>query len=410
MKKRILIFSTAYLPLIGGAEIAVKEITDRLGDDFEFDLICARIKKSLLRQERIGAIDIWRVGRGWGKFDKFLLSWQGFKLAKQLYVKQKYDAVWAIMASFGGLAALFFKEQFSGVPYILTLQEGDTARHIASRAKWLGPYYKRMFKEANFITAISQYLKEYAIKNGAICTIEIVPNGVSVKKFSPNVILSPKGEESPRLGRGDGLGQAERSFANAQDNKKEKLKDSLGIKENDKVIITVSRLVEKNGVGDLIKAVALLPENYKLLILGGGALEKSLKFKVRSLKLEDKILFLGEISPDEVPKYLAISDVFVRSSLAEGLGNVFLEAMAAGVPIVGTPVGGIPDFLTNGETGLFCKVRNPASIAEKINQILSDENLRQKLISNGKKLVTEKYDWAIIAPKMGKIFKRLINH
>lgn len=393
--RRILIFSTAYLPLIGGAELAIKEITERLGDDFSFDLICARIKKELPAEEKIGNVNVRRLGRGWGKIDKFLLPWRGFKLAKRLYDNKKHDLVWAIMASFGGLAALFFKEQFPAVPYVLTLQEGDTPAHIYSRAQWLGPYYGKMFKKANFITAISHYLKDYAFKNGANCPMKVVPNGVDLEKFSP-CGGSPEG----------------RKVIN------QNLKSKLNIKENEKIIITVSRLVEKNGIGDLIAAipaVASRQPDVKLIIVGSGPLEKNLKTKVKNLKLENKVLFLGSVSNDEVPNYLATADVFVRPSLAEGLGNSFLEAMAAGVPIVGTPVGGIPDFLIDPSagsgqaTGLFCEVKNPASIAQKINQILDDEILRQKIIANGKKLVQEKYDWDNIALKMRDIFNKLID-
>ena len=106
--------------------------------------------------------------------------------------------------------------------------------------------------------------------------------------------------------------------------------------------------------------------------------------------------------------------MFVRPSLSEGLGNSFLEAMAAGVPIIGTNVGGIPDFLIDpstgsrqAATGLFCETANPKSIAEKIELLLTDEDLRQKLIINGKKAVAEKYDWDKIAARMKVIIGRL---
>jgi len=141
--KKVLIFSTAYLPMIGGAEIAVKEITDRL-KDWEFDLVCARIKKDLPEREKIGRVNVWRAGKGRGKRDKFLFPWLGFRLAQKLYGQNKYDLVWAIMASFGGLAALLFKGQFSGVPYVLTLQEGDSLEHIKSRSKW--EFRKKRFR------------------------------------------------------------------------------------------------------------------------------------------------------------------------------------------------------------------------------------------------------------------------
>src|SRR3989344_9522360 len=110
MKKKILIFSTAYLPLIGGAEIAVKEITDRLGDDFIFDLICARIKKELPAQEKIGKVNVYRMGCGCA-LDKYYLALCGHCFAAKIYKKNHYNAIWAIMASFGGFAAMFFKKK-----------------------------------------------------------------------------------------------------------------------------------------------------------------------------------------------------------------------------------------------------------------------------------------------------------
>jgi len=74
------------------------------------------------------------------------------------------------------------------------------------------------------------------------------------------------------------------------------------------------------------------------------------------------------------------------------------------LPVVATPVGGIPDFLKNGETGLFCRVGDPEDIADKINTVLSDEQLRNKLVFNGRKLVEERYDWNQIAMKFKNIY------
>ena len=100
---------------------------------------------------------------------------------------------------------------------------------------------------------------------------------------------------------------------------------------------------------------------------------------------------------------MKISDVFVRSSRSEGLGSSFLEAMSAGVPVIGTRVGGIPDFLKDRETGLFCKTDNPVDLSKQISRILTDEELRAKVIKNGRSLVVENYDW----DKITKSFKEL---
>lgn len=381
MKKRVLIFSTAYLPLIGGAEIAVKEITDRLGDDFVFDLICARIEKNLPAQEKIGRINVFRLGGG--RFlDKYYLALRGHFFAAKLHKKNNYDAIWAIMASFGGFAAMFFKKKNPTVPFLLTLQEGDPIDYIKKRVGVFGGWFTQIFTQADYIQAISNFLANWAKNMGAKCPIEVVPNGVNIEKFSQIVILTPQ-----MRGRN--------------------LKKELGIKDEEKVIITVSRLVKKNGVEDLIRATKCLPENIKLLIIGEGEEKDSLSLVISHLSIEKRVFLLGFIPPDKVPEYLAISDVFVRPSLSEGLGNAFLEAMAAGLPVIGTSVGGIPDFLQDGETGLFCEVRNPKGIAEKIELLLSDNNLRQELIKNGRKLVEEKYNWDKIAIQIKELINRL---
>ena len=115
------------------------------------------------------------------------------------------------------------------------------------------------------------------------------------------------------------------------------------------------------------------------------------------------------MKPEELPKFYAAADVFCRPSLSEGLGNSFLEAMAAGAPVVATPVGGIPDFLQDGKTGWFCRVNDPASIAEKIKYILDEQNKHKvtEVINNAKQMVLEKYSWDGIAAQMANIFKTL---
>jgi glycosyltransferase involved in cell wall biosynthesis len=383
MKRKILIFSTAYFPFLGGAEVAVKEITDRL-TDFHFDMLTARLDKKLAKKERIGNINVFRIGIGLPKFDKYLLALLGHKLAQKLDKENNYDAIWAIMASFGGFAAMFFKKGNPDRPFLLTLQEGDDMQYIKNRVGIFWDWFKQIFNKADHIQCISNFLANWAKELGAKCPIEVVPNGVDLKKFKIENTKSKVNE----------------------------LKQQIGIRDGEKIIITVSRLVPKNGIEYLIEAINQLSIiNYqfpiKLLILGSGPLEKKLKLQVKNYKLENKVLFLGSIPNEKVPIYLTLGDVFVRPSLSEGLGNAFLEAMAAGVPIIGTPVGGIPDFLKDGETGLFCEVGNPKSIAEKINLLLSDENLKQRLIVNGEKLVDENYSWDIIAKKMKGIFEKI---
>ncbi len=375
--KKILIFSTAYFPFVGGAEVAVKEITNRLGDDFSFDLITAKMRKDLPKLEIIGQVNVYRLGIGHPLFDKLFLAFFGWIKAKKLNKKNNYLFSWAIMASFGGLSALFFKKRYK-VPLFLTLQEGDDLEYIKKKSSYVRKSFLEIFTQADFIQVISSFLKYWAIKNGAESEIRIIPNGVDFLKF--------KRED---------------------DFDREEFRKNLGFKNDDKLIITTSRLVKKNGVKDLLKSLSYLENEFKFLILGEGEEKDDLLKIAEELNLKNRVYFLGTVNHQELPKYLWASDVFCRPSLSEGLGNSFLEAMAAGVPVVATEVGGIPDFLCHGENGLFCEVENSKSIAEKIQQIFNDENLRKKITENGIKTVQETYTWDLVASRMSKAFSDL---
>ncbi len=384
-KKRILIFSTAYIPFVGGAEVAIKEICDRI-NDVDFVMVTAKLNKSLLAQEKIGNIEVHRLGSG-DKWDKFRLILQGGHYAENL---GHFDAVWSIMASYAGFAALRYKKGHPDVPYLLTLQEGDSKWDIYKHVWWCWPYFKQIFKKADKIQAISNYLAKWATDMGAKCSVEVVPNGVDLVKFQRSSLVILNEVKNPLVVEKNPQSSAIPAQAGMQ-----------------KQIITVSRLVKKNGVADLIKAMNFLDKDIHLLIIGDGILKKELMTLKNKLGLVNRVHFLGNIGHDNLVQYLSASAVFCRPSLSEGLGNVFLEAMAAGVPIVGTKVGGIPDFLKDGEIGLYCEVYDPEDIARKIERIMNDDTLRDKLIENGRRLVLEKYSWDLIANKMQNIFEKL---
>jgi glycosyltransferase involved in cell wall biosynthesis len=376
MKKRILIFSTAYLPLVGGAEVAVKEITDRFKNQYEFVMITAKIDKNLPAVETVGNVEVHRLG--WGShLDKFYLFFAGLNKAKKL---GKFDLVWAVMASYSGLAALRFKKRNKQVPYLLTLQEGDSKVHIYQHTWFIWPYFKQVFKKANKIQAISTYLRDWAKDMGATCPVEVVPNGVDLDVFL----------------------HQDHNFDGF------KIKQRLGLKASDKVIISASRLVPKNGLEDLIKAMSQLPNNTHLLLAGEGPLKKPLTLLVQNLELKERVHFLGSVEHKDLAKYFWASDIFCRPSLSEGLGVAFLEAMAASLPVVATKVGGIPDFLQDGETGLFCKVKDPKDIAKQINRVLEDDSLAMRLSKNGRELVKERYSWDQVSVEMNKLIQSIV--
>jgi len=372
--RRILIFSLNYYPhQVGGAEVAVKEITDRLpASDLEFDMVVLGSGEAL-REERIGNVRVHRIFRKVGALQKLLYPFAAARLGKKLQKQHHYQMVWAIMASYAGYAAYLFKKANPNVPIILTIQEGD---HFGRREGVFGPLFRKIFKAADRIQVISNYLADWSQHMGAMCPISVVPNGVDFEHFSAPVT-------------------AERRAT---------IRREAGFKDDDIVLVTASRLVFKNAIDDIISALVELDPRYKLLVLGTGPLEHRLKELAARLGVAGRTVFGGFVPHAELPAYLQSSEIFVRPSRSEGLGNSFLEAMAAGIPVIATPAGGIADFLKDGETGLYCEIGNPRSIAQKVEKLAKDRESRDYIVKTAREMVMKKYGWAGIAANMKTIF------
>jgi len=387
-KRQIVIFTPTYTPYIGGAEIAISQITQRLKQNYSFSLLTPRYRNSLPKKEKIDAVNVYRLGIGL-KIDKFLFPFLSPIMAKRLCRSSKNSLFWGIMASYGGIGAMIAKKITPGTKLVLTLQEGDEESHLY-RYFWgsqrfyrlfLEPLQRLVYQKADTITAISTWLIERAISKGvAKEKIVYIPNGVDIPKFQKK---HPESEL-----------------------KNLKVKHHLP-ETGCNYLITTSRLAQKNGLEDLIEAMQYIPYNDHLLILGSGELEKKLKNLAEGLGLSNRIHFLGEIHPDQIPQYLQFSNIFIRASHSEGMGNSFLEAMAAGLPVIATPVGGILDFLRNEENGLFCKVKNPRSISQAVQKIERNPQLFKKLVENGQKTIQQNYHWNTVAEKMNQVFKQL---
>jgi glycosyltransferase involved in cell wall biosynthesis len=392
--KKILIFSLVYYPrFIGGAEVAIKEITDRIDpSEIEFHMVTLRLDKKLSKYEKIGNVHVHRVGFVGNMTDpadslkfplhlnKYLLPFNAVREAQKLQKEIHFDATWSMMANYAGFAALFFKMRNPKIPLLLSLQEGDPIDYIKHRTRFVSPIFKRIFTKADLVQTISNYLGDFAKSMGYRGEVVVVPNAVNTSLFSKKLTETERAD----------------------------LKNKLGKKDGDIFLITTSRLVVKNAVDDIIKSLTHLPNNIKFLILGVGYEEAKLKSLAEKIGVSNRVQFLGYVAHDEMPKYLHVSDIFVRPSLSEGFGNSFVEAMAADIPVIATPIGGIVDFLKDGETGLFCKVKDPQSIAVEVKRLIDDLALRQKIVTTAHAMVFEKYDWNHIAKDMKeKVFDHI---
>jgi len=390
MKPVIFVFSLAYQPYLGGAELALQEIIERL-PDYRFRVYTAYALKhfstphSLPREEGSERVRIIRVGpRG------RLVCQYGFPFFALLRALRDARSVtpsllWGMLESYGGITALLFQRFFRApVPYLLTMQSGDSEMFWRLRTWFWRPIYRLVYTRANAIQAISSFLARRAEAMGAASrVITVIPNGVQVDRFSKHI--SP--DERSAIRHSWGLTDAQ-----------------------DFSIITSSRLVHKNGIDTLIKGYAqwrtAQPSlRARLIIAGKGPQESWLRALARSLPIASEILFLGEIPYAQLPRYLQSADIFARVSRSEGLGIAFLDAMAAGIPVIAPLIGGIPDFLRHNETGLAVRVDDPHDVARALARLAEDPALRTRLATTASALVQSYFSWDAVTRRMRDLFE-----
>ncbi|MEX0931938.1 MAG: glycosyltransferase family 4 protein [Candidatus Paceibacterota bacterium] len=374
---KILIFSTDYLPHIGGAEIAVHELTKRIPEErIAFDMLTPRYSRALSKHEQIGSVSVRRVGIG-HPIDKYLFPVTGFFVALIRSRHISYDCVWGIMASFGGLAGALFHRMRNKKSFILTLQEGDDEVHLKRYVfnndllfRFLvRPLHYFPIRSATHITVISNYLKKRAEATDTKAPITLLPNGVDVSLFT----------------------------ARASEVEKHALRQKFHIPTSAYVLVSTSRLVYKNGLDTLVRTLPLLNKKVHVLIVGSGPLGTSLSQLARELRVLDRVHFVPTIPQDELPKYLHASDVFVRTSRSEGFGNSFVEAMSAGLPVIGTPVGGIVDFIEDRVTGILVEPDNPGALAHAVSELMQIPEHAKSITEAGRRLAVETYSWDRLA-------------
>lgn len=378
----VLVFSTAYLPSIGGAEIAIQQIAKRISD-MRFCIVTSRFSRAVPKQEQEGNITVIRVGFG-SSFDKWLLPILGCRAVGKIVKKEKKVLMWGMMISQGTIAAYFLKKLHPRISLVVTLQEGDAPEYLQKgRGGLIWFFWKRILKRADGVTAISTYLQGLASEVER-SDVQVIPNGVDFD-----------------------------AFAKRDDQAVAALRSKHDIHDNDIVILSVSRLVMKNGLDSLIRAFAIFQKKHqtaKLLLVGEGGERFKLENLAKNEGVAESVIFAGSVPHEQIVPYFHMAHVFARPSLSEGMGNVFVEAMAVGVPVVATEVGGIVDFITDDKTAVVVKMGDTQSIAEGLSRAADDQELREKIIPNARTMAKSFYSWGAIALSMRAVFERYLKN
>jgi glycosyltransferase involved in cell wall biosynthesis len=319
--------------------------------------------------------------------NKLLFQLTAYLYAKKLHKKHNYDAIWAMMAHASAVPAGLFKKKFPNITYILTLQEGDPPEYIERKMRIFGKLFKDGFSLADKLQAISTFLERWGRNMGFSKESFVIPNAVDVEHFTTRY---PEGQ----------LQQA---------------RNELGKQEGDLFLVTTSRLVQKNGVDDVVRAMTKLPNNVHFVIFGTGPDEEKLQKLIQELDLSERVHLRGHIEHSSMPKLLKACDIFIRPSRSEGMGNSFVEAMAAGLPVIATQEGGISDFLFDrrrnpevASTGFAVSPDSPNEIAEQVIYIMSHQNEVKQVTQEALNMVSKEYTWDYVAKQMHEcIFKSI---
>src|SRR3989344_201889 len=402
VKKKILIFSLAYYPtFVGGAEVAIKEITDRI-NDIEFHMITLRFDSTKPKEELIGNVMVHRMGfgkKGTSAEETYnpvfyiskilfvvLAAWK----ARVLHRTLDFDGAWAMMSYMLFPLVLL---RFAGIriPYALTLQEGDPFDHTFKR--WyigpLAPLLKIGFRNATVVQSISTFLSQWAPLFDFKGPLEVISNAVNVRHFSRPVPYTEL----------------------------EQVKKVIGKRDGEVWLVHTGRLAHKNALDDVIRSLTFLPEYVHVFLLGDGREQLALAQLARELHTSERVHFHPYVPIENISPYLKACDIFVRPSRSEGMGNSFIEAMAAGIPDVATQEGGIADFLFDEKrnpdkstTGWAVDKNSSEQIANAVKDILARPGQVKKVTEIAKQTVEKKYDWNIIARDMReRVFNRVLD-
>ncbi len=189
-----------------------------------------------------------------------------------------------------------------------------------------------------------------------------------------------------------------------------------GFRNEDLVIGIVKTLEDKYGIKFLIESFSRVLKtnpnlNLKLLIVGKGRKEEELKAQVSSLGIKEYVEFTGAVAHTSVPSYFNKMDIVVVPSVLDGesFGVAAVEASACEKPVIVSNVGGLPEVVIDGITGLICEPRNSTCLAEKIDLLIQDEQLRIQLGKNGRVHVLKNYDWNQNVALMIDHYRRIYN-
>lgn len=300
--------------------------------------------------------------------------------------KEQFDILhthWLLPQGFVGVLSA----NLLGIPHVCTVHGGDV---FGLQTPWLKKFKSFTIRHCNAVTVNSSATRQ-AVEN--LCpgysSLHTIPMGVSVPGPLSQDQIDVAASIRSRFRRGGGP-----------------------------LVLFVGRLVEEKGLADLLSAAAILKDRKQkitILAIGEGQDRPLLEQQVSDLKLDNSVFFTGWVAPDELPTYLAASDIFAAPSRTahngwvEAQGLTIIEAMITGKPVVTTKSGGIVDSVTHETSGLLVNERSPDELAAAIERLICDPSLAARLGTRAHIDATNRFSRKVSAQSFSQLFSTLCH-
>jgi glycosyltransferase involved in cell wall biosynthesis len=310
-------------------------------------------------------------------------SWSGVlfyrscrRLIANLVREQAIDVIHAHTILPDGFAAILLGREFN-LPVVCTAHGSDVnvyprrSRFVRRASQW-------SLRHADRMITVSDNLRTEALALAGPRDIAVVHNGADTEIFKVRQRIEARSK--------------------------------LRLNATAKLITFVGYLRPEKGLGYLLEAFARLgrPETY-LCIVGDGPLRGSLTGKARGLGILDHCLFVGKRPHDEIPLWISAADCIVLPSLSEGLPTILPEAMLCGIPVIATPVGGIPEVVRDGETGFLVASRDSSALTRALDNVFSDEARASEVATRAQRFARHSLTWAGNARAMLDIYQDAVR-
>lgn len=381
--KKILIVNYEFPPLGGGGGVATYDLALEWCKAGQVDVLTSNYK-GLASFEKVDGINVHRVPVLFRKsrdaatfFSMLSYVFFGFFKGIALVRKHRYDVINTHFAVPSGPLGYVIGKIFK-IPNVLSLHGGDIYDPSKKMSPHKSPVFKRVVKfilnRADRIVAQSSNTRN---------------NTIQYYAPSQDIAIVPLAFHEPAIPAAD--------------------RGDFALEETDFYLVTVGRLVKRKAIETMLEALSKVSDQkVKLIIVGDGPEREFLENLVTDLSLQERVRFAGYLEEAEKFSYIKNSDLFIMTSLHEGFGIVFMEAMYFGIPIVCTNHGGQVDFLKNEENAILIDVGDVDACRAGIERFVTDKKLYKKCSANNKKKVVDFYAENIAAQYLA-IFDELID-